>query len=317
MENLFETSSAAVTDVTEAEKITPAVKETAAEPTPAPKKRGRPSKAEKEAQKAEKQTEKKTEDKYPRPLCREVKGKNPLDFAIKIEDSEGKEVPYLRVSDRIMWFHRYCEENKIVAKVDSEIVPECSGQNQITLKATIQMGENVYFGYGSSLFTGEGLQGSEIESAETRALGRALRNAGFITPYDLTEEKTPVDTGASFTNQNIQPDKPDKAKPIAPSAPPKPKKEGEGKTPQNQVETLVKALKQKYPYKPFPNVPVYQLLEQPQLKTGLEFIKNSNVKNENLKKWASFLLESLYNSENRDIYIEARILLGEEGLLKI
>lgn len=61
------------------------------------------------------------------------------------------------------------------------------------MKATVMVGTSAYTGYGSRLVdSAEGYSGDDIESAETRAIGRALRNAGFGSPFDDSEDN-PVD----------------------------------------------------------------------------------------------------------------------------
>jgi len=125
--------------------------------------------------------------------CRLVENYNPYDKAVWLDTEDGKK-PYLCVNERIEWYTRYCEEKGYVTVgIATEYVPELTKQGMITMKATVMVGTSVYTGYGSRLVdSAEGYSGDDIESAETRAIGRALRNAGFGSPFDDSEDN-PVD----------------------------------------------------------------------------------------------------------------------------
>ena len=125
--------------------------------------------------------------------CRLIENYNPYDKAVWLDTEDGKK-PYLCVNERIEWYTRYCEEKGYVTVgIATEYVPELTKQGMITMKATVMVGTSAYTGYGSRLVdSAEGYSGDDIESAETRAIGRALRNAGFGSPFDDSEDN-PVD----------------------------------------------------------------------------------------------------------------------------
>lgn len=54
---------------------------------------------------------------------------------------------------------------------------------------------------------------------------------------------------------------------------------------------LAKALKKEYPFKPWPQTPVYQLLEQPELKNKLTWLVEQYAGKEEIKQWAAFVLK--------------------------
>ena len=198
--------------------------------------------------------------------CRLVENYNPYDKAVWLDTEDGKK-PYLCVNERIEWYTRYCEEKGYVTVgIATEYVPELTKQGMITMKATVMVGTSAYTGYGSRLVdSAEGYSGDDIESAETRAIGRALRNAGFGSPFDDSEDN-PVD---GFKPQPIP-------QPMSMQMPPmtpveklsamteevdKPSDAKKAKTAGVKIEQQVaEILVQPYPFTPFPKLPFYELL---------------------------------------------------------
>lgn len=285
------------------------------------------------------------------PDCRGVKEEydsdyNPYDRVMYLESDEGSLTPYLCVSDRLTWLHRYCENFGLHCSVRTEPCVELTRKGMITMRALVTIGEDTYTGYGSRLVnTVEGYSGDDIEAAETRAIGRALRNAGFGSPFGgESDEKTPVDgakpqniptyntnpmdatavlnaitddtepeqsamqesqgtpeasaTAFEQIRLNSEPDEPTKAEPL-------------------DVQ-LAKALKKEYPFKPWPQTPVYLLLEHPELKNKLTWLVEQYSGKEEIKKWAAFVLKYVCpeGQTEKQIYLAARNILREEGLIK-
>lgn len=271
------------------------------------------------------------------PDCRGVKEEydsayNPYDKVVYLDSDEGSLTPYLCVSDRLTWLHRYCENFGLHCSVHTEPCIELTRKGMITMKAVITIGEDTYTGYGSRLVnTVEGYSGDDIEAAETRAIGRALRNAGFGSPFGgESDEKTPVDgakpqniptpnvnsmEATAVLNAITDDDEPEQismqgvqetSEPVKPT-----------QTESLDVQ-LAKALKKEYPFKPWPQTPVYQLLEQPELKNKLTWLVEQYAGKEEIKQWAAFVLKYVCpeGQTEKQIYLAARNILREEGLIK-
>lgn len=271
------------------------------------------------------------------PDCRGVKEEydsdyNPYDRVMYLESDEGSLTPYLCVSDRLTWLHRYCENFGLHCSVRTEPCVELTRKGMITMRALVTIGEDTYTGYGSRLVnTVEGYSGDDIEAAETRAIGRALRNAGFGSPFGgESDEKTPVDgakpqniptpnvnsmEATAVLNAITDDDEPEQismqgvqetSEPVKPT-----------QTEPLDVQ-LAKALKKEYPFKPWPQTPVYLLLEHPELKNKLTWLVEQYSGKEEIKKWAAFVLKYVCpeGQTEKQIYLAARNILREEGLIK-
>lgn len=129
---------------------------------------------------------------------------NPYENPVYLEKEDGVYVPYLTVGERLVWFHRYCESQEIKGSIKTEFCPQLTGKgsypgmSMITMKAVITLMDSFgiqseYTGYGSCVVNAEGYSGNDVENAETRAIGRALRNAGFVSPGGESDERVPVD----------------------------------------------------------------------------------------------------------------------------
>jgi hypothetical protein len=256
--------------------------------------------------------------------CRLVENYNPYDKAVWLDTEDGKK-PYLCVNERIEWYTRYCEEKGYVTVgIATEYVPELTKQGMITMKATVMVGTSAYTGYGSRLVdSAEGYSGDDIESAETRAIGRALRNAGFGSPFDDSEDN-PVD---GFKPQPIP-------QPMSMQMPPmtpvekisamteeidKPSDAKKAKTAGVKIEQQVAEMLEKpYPFKPWPKLPLYELLEQPDLNKNLTWIANEYKGNPEIAEWAKTCLKYIYAADDTDkaIYLAARKILRDNKLIK-
>lgn len=274
-----------------------------------------------------------------------VEGYDPYRRAIMLdsdvineETGEVEQVPYLKVCDRLEWFHKFCEVNNVpVRGVVTAPVPELTAKGLITLKATVTIGDEVYTGIGTAMVdANEGLSGSDVENAETRAIGRALRNAGFASPADGNDEETPVDGAppqsvqsrplvvAPLTSGEIIDSllEEENTEPIAQGAAPVENIPAPAKKPGRPKkvaveEQLAEALKQTYPFNPWKGRAVYELLDQPKLKDNLTWIIN-NYSKEEVVSWAKMLAGYLFSTveAERKTYLDAREILRNEGLIK-
>lgn len=274
------------------------------------------------------------------PDCRLTEAYNPYNAVVHLHEDNGTLKPYLCVNERIVWFHRYCEDAKIHGSITTEFVPELTRAGMITMKATVSLGEGgeVFTGYGSRLVnSAEGYSGDDIEGAETRAIGRALRNAGFGSPFYEGDEGTPVDgampqnipstynMSAADVLDAVTDDIPMEATNPAPATQATATAATETTTTKKQKKNnlsldakLAGALKMNYPFKPWPQIPVYELLDNPQLKEHLTWLANQYNGKEEIKNWATFVLKYVFfeNETDKQIYIAARKILRDEGLIK-
>lgn len=286
-----------------------------------------------------------------KPECRMVEGYNPYDKAIMLTANDGTQKPYLCVNERISWYTKYCEDKGYVTVgIATEFVPELTRQGMITMKATVLVGTSAFTGYGSRIVDSiEGYSGDDIEMAETRAIGRALRNAGFGSPFDDGEDN-PVDGFPAQPPQNMRtsyapmtaeqliangvddtPELPAQVIQPVQSVQPanKPAKaQTQTQTTQTAQTTasanlsadaqLAEMLCKPYPFRPWKDRPVYELLEIPDLKKNLEWISTSYSGSTDIRDWATQLLKYIYPADNTDkeIYLAARKLLIDKKLIK-
>lgn len=277
-----------------------------------------------------------------KPECRIVEGYNPYEKAIMLTANDGTQKSYLCVNERISWYTKYCEEKGYVTVgIATEFVPELTRQGMITMKATVLVGSSVFTGYGSRIVDSiEGYSGDDIEMAETRAIGRALRNAGFGSPFDDGEDN-PVDGFPTQPPQSMRtsyapmtaeqviangvddtPELPVQA--IQPANQPveaqKTKKPAQSTASANLSADaqLAEMLCKPYPFRPWKDRPVYELLEMPDLKKNLEWISTSYSGSTDIRDWATQLLKYIYPADNTDkeIYLAARKLLIDKKLIK-
>lgn len=277
---------------------------------------------------------------------RNIESFNPYQRAIMLDtdDAEVGKKPYLPVAERLIWFHKYCEDRNInLRSITTDVVENLTKNYLLTMRATVVIDTEAYTGYGSIIIDKiEGLSGDDIEIAETRAIGRALRNAGFGSPYDESDEKTPVDgappqkvtfEGAPLSseaiinellsedeeNTTVEQVKQEKQieLPLQP--------ESESTIPNDaspadmSVEAqLIKALKVEYPFKPWPKRPTYELLELPELKKQLTWLANDYKGNASIKSWAVFVLRYVFsnNEAEKKVYLKVRESLRAEKLIK-
>lgn len=263
--------------------------------------------------------------------CRTVDGYNPYEKAVWLDCDDGQK-PYLCVNERIEWYTRYCESFGLCAGITTEFVPELTKQGMITMKTTIILGNDTYTGYGSKLVdAAEGYSGDDIECAETRAVGRALRNAGFGSPFDDNEDNpvdgfkpqpvpqtmpvsmTPEQVFAQVTEETSEPENKKSTSTVSKSAP--------TTKPSDEMKTdrqLAEALKKPYPFKPWPKLPLYELLEQPDLKKNLTWIANEYKGNAEVSNWAKGCLKYIYatNDTDKAVYLAARKILKDNKFIK-
>lgn len=277
--------------------------------------------------------------------CRIIEGYNPYEKSIMLETETGEQKPYLCVNERIAWFTKYCEEyfNDNDAGIITEVVPELTKQGMITMKATVKIAGSIYTGYGSKLVDrAEGYSGDDIESAETRAVGRALRNAGFVSPYDDGEDTpdngfppqqilTPDSYAPMSAEQiiaNVIDEEPktaetskevptassDKA-PATQETQPSQAKQSKDVSIEGQIAN---ALSKPYPFRPWKDRPVYELLDLPELRKNLEWISTSYSGSTSIRDWATQLLKYIYPADDTDkqVYLAARKILIDKGLIK-
>lgn len=273
--------------------------------------------------------------------CREIEGYNPYERAILLETETGEKKPYLCVNERIAWYTRYCEESPNVSDfgIITEVVPELTRQGMITMKATVKIGGCVYTGYGSKLVDGnEGYSGDDIESAETRAIGRALRNAGFVSPYDdgedtpdsgfppqripdtyapLSEEQIIVGSGSETVGESSCEKMQETINTKNANAGQKTTSVSENIAIDKQIADM---LSKPYPFRfrLWKDRPVYELLDSPELKKNLEWISKSYSGSTNIRDWATMLLKYVYPVDEADkqAYLAARKILIEKGLIR-
>lgn len=105
----------------------------------------------------------------------------------------GRSFLYLKTEDRIKWFRRYCASHDILGCIDTEIVrerkPEPSGGYSEAFKCRVYMnGELVATGHGSEKSVDLDPKIRLIETAETYAVGRALKHAGFILDSEPSDK---------------------------------------------------------------------------------------------------------------------------------
>lgn len=280
--------------------------------------------------------------------CRIVEGYNPYEKAIMLTANDGTQKPYLCVNERISWYTKYCEEKRYATVgIATEFVPELTRQGMITMKATVLVGSSTFTGYGSRIVDSiEGYSGDDIEMAETRAIGRALRNAGFGSPFDDGEDN-PVDGFPAQPPQSMRtsyapmtaeqviangvddtPELPAQVvQPVQPANKPA-KAQTQTQTTQTAQTTasanlsadaqLAEMLCKPYPFRPWKDRPVYELLEMPDLKKNLEWISTSYSGSTDIRDWATQLLKYIYPADNTDkeIYLAARKLLIDKKLIK-
>lgn len=53
---------------------------------------------------------------------------NPYENAVYLEKEDGVMVPYLNVSERIVWFHRYCENKEMRGSIKTDLCPQLTGK---------------------------------------------------------------------------------------------------------------------------------------------------------------------------------------------
>lgn len=275
--------------------------------------------------------------------CRIIEGYNPYEKSIMLETETGEQKPYLCVNERIAWFTKYCEEyfNDSDASIITEVVPELTRQGMITMKATVKIAGSIYTGYGSKLVDrAEGYSGDDIESAETRAVGRALRNAGFVSPYDDGEDTpdsgfppqqipTPNSYAPMSAEQIIANVIEEEPKPVETSNETPTTQEtqdAQGIQPSQQKQSkdvsiegqIANALSKPYPFRPWKDRPVYELLDLPELRKNLEWISTSYSGITSIRDWATQLLKYIYPADDTDkqVYLAARKILIGKGLIK-
>lgn len=286
---------------------------------------------------------------------------NPYENAVYLEKEDGVMVPYLNVSERIVWFHRYCESKEMRGSIKTDLCPQLTGKgsypglSMVTMKAVVTLSDSVgvlseYTGYGSCMVTAEGYSGNDIEAAETRAIGRALRNAGFISPSGESDERVPVDgakpqniptpnaTNILDTLNAMTEEHAPNVLNVANTATTVPVDTTIANAFANQPSTsavnqetaekteavealdakLYRFLQVKYPFKPWVGTPVYELLEQPLLKDKLTWLTTEYSGKEEIKQWAAFLLQYVFGTTNaeKQIYLAARTRLREASLIK-
>ena len=275
--------------------------------------------------------------------CRIIEGYNPYEKSIMLETETGEQKPYLCVNERIAWFTKYCEEyfNDSDASIITEVVPELTRQGMITMKATVKIAGSIYTGYGSKLVDrAEGYSGDDIESAETRAVGRALRNAGFVSPYDDGEDTpdsgfppqqipTPNSYAPMSAEQiiaNVIEEEPNPVETSNETPTMQETQNAQGIQPSQQKQSkdvsiegqIANALSKPYPFRPWKDRPVYELLDLPELRKNLEWISTAYSGSTGIRDWATQLLKYIYPADDTDkqVYLAARKILIDKGLIK-
>lgn len=109
-----------------------------------------------------------------------VEGFNPAAYLETIIGEDGKEAQLLSVQNRVMWFRMVYK----LGQINTEVVPT-NVPDTVVVKATVcaDDGTPLASGMGSGNLH-DTLWGTRaVECAETKAIGRALANAGFGTQY--------------------------------------------------------------------------------------------------------------------------------------
>lgn len=109
-----------------------------------------------------------------------VEGFNPAAYLETVTGEDGTEAQILSVQNRVMWFRMVYRAGRI------ETEPVSAGiQGTVVIKASVFTDEGVLLATGmGSAGLQDAFWGSRaVECAETKAIGRALANAGFGTQY--------------------------------------------------------------------------------------------------------------------------------------
>lgn len=126
-------------------------------------------------------------------------------ITVKYDDS-GKEAFYLQVPHRIIWFHQYCTENGLHGVIDDGDVTYIPELGLVKAVATVLM-DNVVVGRSAAgcVVNVNDMESvnNAVQTAATRAKGRALANAGFGTPAGQgnpgeSGDMYPCDAGMPF-----------------------------------------------------------------------------------------------------------------------
>lgn len=133
--------------------------------------------------------------KYIYPATDEAVAK-PEPIKVTEKDQEGQPVEweYLPVDRRVDWYHRYCMAHDIMPCIDTEETgrkDEPVGGYSERFKASVYFnGVLVARGHGSELSVNQLNPKIRIfETAETFAIGRALKHAGFSLPKEKPDEE--------------------------------------------------------------------------------------------------------------------------------
>lgn len=126
-----------------------------------------------------------------------VEGFDPTSLTVKIQDENGEEREHLLVKDRVSWFMLKHPKGTI----ETAPYPVTNMGNMVVEIAKVFDGEGhlLATGTGSAIYhENDSFGKSPFECAETKAIGRALANAGFGTQqgadFDLPP-KTVIDMG--------------------------------------------------------------------------------------------------------------------------
>lgn len=121
---------------------------------------------------------------------------DPASHLIDITQTDGSTAKYLLVQDRVLWFHKYCEENGLFGTVDDSNIEFIESIKMFKATCLVIIdGEIVGKSVGSCILKDD--TEKAIELAATSAKGRALANAGFGTAmcYQDDSEQIPCDAG--------------------------------------------------------------------------------------------------------------------------
>lgn len=126
-------------------------------------------------------------------------------ITVKYDDSD-KLALYLQVPHRIIWFQQYCVENGICGVIDDGDVTFIPELSLVKAVATVLMDGVVVGRSAAGCVVNVGDRESinnAVQTAATRAKGRALANAGFGTPAGQgnpgeTGDMYPCDAGMPF-----------------------------------------------------------------------------------------------------------------------
>ena len=128
---------------------------------------------------------------------------DPTSRLIDITQTDGTIAKYLMVQDRVLWFHKYCEENGLFGTIDDSNIEFIEGIKMFKATCLVIIdGEIIGKSVGSCILKDD--TEKAIELAATSAKGRALANAGFGTAmcYQDDPETIPCDAGVKASKEN-------------------------------------------------------------------------------------------------------------------